>query len=141
MSIEDHLHLLPARSLDRALLRHLCRLASQSSSDLQMRQRNCRDGRDYNSSFDGSNRRSMVARGCGVIRVALGLPWFCSFFLGFCRYDSVNEFDSPSVKTHLMTMVPRIPAQEARHRLVWPLTQCRQQGGMGWLHFVLISPE
>ena len=65
----------------------------------------------------------------------------CSFFLGFCRYDSVNEFDSPSVKTHLMTMVPRIPAQEARHRLVWPLTQCRQQGGMGWLHFVLISPE
>ena len=28
----------------------------------------------------------MEARGCGVIRVALGAPWFCSFFLDFRRY-------------------------------------------------------
>ena len=43
---------------------------------------------------------SMEARGCGIIRVALGAPWFCSFFLDFRRYDSVGEFDSPGVKTH-----------------------------------------
>ena len=51
-----------------------------------MRQRRCRDGRVYKSSFDGANRRSMEARGCGVIRVALGAPWFCSIFLDFRKY-------------------------------------------------------
>ena len=67
-----------------------------------MRRRRCRDGRVYKSTFDCANRRSMEARGCGVIRVALGAPWFCSFFLGFRRYDSVGEFGPPGVKTHLL---------------------------------------
>ena len=65
-----------------------------------MRRRRCRDGRVYKSSFQCDNRRSTEARGCGVIRVALGAPWFCSFFLGFRRYDSVGEFGPPGVKTH-----------------------------------------
>ena len=83
VSIGDHLHLILVRYLCWAPQRHLCRLASRPSSDLQIRQRRCRVELVYKSTFDVANRRSMEARGCGAIRLALGAPWFCSFFLVF----------------------------------------------------------
>ncbi|EJK45572.1 hypothetical protein THAOC_35808 [Thalassiosira oceanica] len=63
--------------------RHLCRLASRPSSDLQIRQRRCRGELVYKSTFDVANRRLTEARGCGETRLALGTPWFSSFSLVF----------------------------------------------------------
>ncbi|EJK65857.1 hypothetical protein THAOC_13239 [Thalassiosira oceanica] len=84
--------------------RHLCRLASHASSDLQIRRRRCRGEHVYKSTFDVANRRLTEARGCGATRLALGTPWFCSFFLGFRRYCSysrgVGDFAWPGLTTH-----------------------------------------
>ena len=61
--VGDHLHIPLASSLHQAPRRHLCRLASRSSSDLNIRRRHCRDGRVYTSTFDVANRRPMEGRG------------------------------------------------------------------------------
>ncbi|EJK73014.1 hypothetical protein THAOC_05390 [Thalassiosira oceanica] len=54
--------------------RHLCRLASRPSSDLQIRRRRCRGELVYKSSFDVANRCSMEARGRGAIRSLNATP-------------------------------------------------------------------
>ena len=101
LSVGDHLHLLLASSLHWALRRHLCRLASRSSSDLQIRQRNCRDGCVHASTFDVANRHSMEASGWGAICVtigyAMGAPWFWLFFCDFFGQHCVTWHENPSL--------------------------------------------
>ncbi|EJK67081.1 hypothetical protein THAOC_11931 [Thalassiosira oceanica] len=58
-------------------------LPFEFSSDLQIRRRRCRGEHVYKFTFNVANRHMTEARGCGAIRLALGAPWFCSFFLDF----------------------------------------------------------
>ena len=87
--------------------RHLCRLASRPSSDLQIRRRRCRGELVYKSTFNVANRRSTEARRCGEIRLALGAPGFVRFFLFFvCTLVTVEAWAvcvtwGDNVRTHL----------------------------------------
>ncbi|EJK51763.1 hypothetical protein THAOC_29038 [Thalassiosira oceanica] len=70
VSIGDHLQSPPPPSSPISVLgysaaprRHLCRLASRPSSDLQIRRRRCWGELVYKSTFDVANRRSMETRG------------------------------------------------------------------------------
>ena len=97
------LHLLLAQSLCWAPRRHLggtsvgwppVRVRIHSSDDAVARRR---DDLVYKFTFDVANRRLTEACGCGETLLALGTPWFSSFFLVFRMYDTLVTVEAWAV--------------------------------------------